>query len=108
VPTGTSAAARMLPVATTGVREVAVDHVLAKRHGIHVGDSLVVLGRPLRVVGLTCETASFMTGCAFVTYMRLPFLQRRVSRVSRSTACSRSLQRSRTPFGATIERTCHW
>jgi putative ABC transport system permease protein len=48
--------------------ETAVDHVLAARHGIHVGDTLTVLGRPLRVVGLTSGTASFMTGYVFVTY----------------------------------------
>jgi putative ABC transport system permease protein len=48
--------------------EVAVDHVLAARHGIHVGDTLTVLGQPLRVVGLTSGTASFMTGYVFVTY----------------------------------------
>jgi putative ABC transport system permease protein len=48
--------------------EAAVDHVLAARHGIHVGDTLSVLGQPLHVVGLTSGTASFMTGYVFVTY----------------------------------------
>ena len=48
--------------------DVAVDHVLAARHGIRLGDTLTVLGHPLRVVGLTSGTASFMTGYVFVTY----------------------------------------
>ena len=47
--------------------DVAVDHDLAGRHGVQIGDTLTVLGRPLRV-GLTSGTASFMTGYVFVTY----------------------------------------
>jgi putative ABC transport system permease protein len=54
--------------APTAAGEAAVDRVLAARHGIKVGDTLTVLGRPLRVVGLTSGTASFMTGYVFVTY----------------------------------------
>jgi putative ABC transport system permease protein len=42
--------------------------VLAARHGIHVGDTLTLLGEPLRVAGLTSGTASFMTGYVFVGY----------------------------------------
>jgi putative ABC transport system permease protein len=54
--------------APSAAGETAVDRVLAARHGIHVGDTLTVLGQPLRVVGLTSGTASFMTGYVFVTY----------------------------------------
>lgn len=54
--------------APSATGEAAVDRVLAARHGIHVGDTLTVLGQPLRIVGLTSGTASFMIGYVFVTY----------------------------------------
>ena len=58
--------------------EVVVDDVLARRHGLRVGQELDVLGHQLRLVGTSRGTASFMTGFAFVTQratdvlMRLP------------------------------------
>lgn len=48
--------------------EVAVDGLLADRHGLVVGDRLPVLGRPLRIVGLTTDTAMFMTPLVFLTH----------------------------------------
>ncbi len=47
--------------------EVAVDAVFADQHGLSVGDRLPVLGHDMRVVGLTSDTALFMTPLLFVT-----------------------------------------
>jgi putative ABC transport system permease protein len=47
--------------------EIAVDQVLAADHGISVGDKIPLRGRALHVVGLTAETASWMTPLLFVT-----------------------------------------
>lgn len=47
--------------------EVALDRVMAGNHGLAVGDTVRVLGRRLRVVGLTDKTASWMTPLVFVT-----------------------------------------
>ena len=47
--------------------EVAVDAVFAEQHGLSVGDPLPVLGHDMRIVGLTNDTALFMTPLLFVT-----------------------------------------
>lgn len=47
--------------------EVAVDGLLADRHGLDLGDRLPVLGARLRIVGLTEDTAMFMTPLVFLT-----------------------------------------
>ena len=47
--------------------EVAVDGLLADRHGLDLGDRLPVLGGRLRIVGLTDDTAMFMTPLVFLT-----------------------------------------
>ena len=46
--------------------EIAVDRVMANSHGLGPGDILMVRGRRFRVVGLTDETASWMTPLVFV------------------------------------------
>ena len=46
--------------------EVAVDALLADRHELEVGDRLPVLGARLRIVGLTDDTAMFMTPLVFL------------------------------------------
>jgi putative ABC transport system permease protein len=48
--------------------EVAVDRVLAGRHDLRVGDTLVVNGAAMHIVGLSSGTAGFMTGFVFVTH----------------------------------------
>ena len=47
--------------------EIAVDSVMADAHGLDMGDTVQVRGRPLRVVGLTDGTAAWMTPLIFVT-----------------------------------------
>lgn len=47
--------------------EVALDAVFAREHGLGVGDRLPVLGHEMRVVGLTEDTAMFMTPLLFTT-----------------------------------------
>ena len=47
--------------------EIVVDQSLAGQHGIAVGDRVVVMGLPFRVVGLSAETRSWMAGFVFVT-----------------------------------------
>jgi putative ABC transport system permease protein len=47
--------------------EIAIDSVMADAHGLSVRDTVHVRGRPLRVVGLTDETAAWMTPLIFVT-----------------------------------------
>jgi putative ABC transport system permease protein len=51
--------------------EVAVDAMLADQHGLRVGGTLPVLGATLRIVGLTQDTAMFMTPLVFVTQNNL-------------------------------------
>jgi putative ABC transport system permease protein len=48
--------------------EIVLDGVLADRHGIEVGDRIDVMGTSLRVVGLSFDTAGFMTSYVFVTH----------------------------------------
>jgi putative ABC transport system permease protein len=47
--------------------EIVLDRLLADRHGIDVGDTLSVIGRPLRVVGLS-DSSAFMFPYVFVTH----------------------------------------
>lgn len=56
--------------------EVAVDALFADQHGLGLGDRLPVLGRPLRIVGLTTDTAMFMTPLVFLTQQGLTELLR--------------------------------
>lgn len=58
-------------------REVAVDELLADRHGLGLGDQLPVLGRRLRIVALTRDTAMFMTPLVFLTQQGLTELVRK-------------------------------
>jgi putative ABC transport system permease protein len=48
--------------------EVVLDRVLAKEHNLVVGDDLKLLGRRLRIVGLSEGTRSWMAGLVFVTH----------------------------------------
>lgn len=45
-----------------------VDDVLARRHGLAIGDHLEIGGRTYRIVGRSAETAAVMTGFIFVTH----------------------------------------
>ena len=47
--------------------EVAVDALFADQHGLGVGDRVPVLGHRMRIVGLTDDTALFMTPLLFTT-----------------------------------------
>lgn len=47
--------------------EVAVDAIFADEHGVSLGGELPVLGHRMRVVGLTNDTAVFMTPLVFTT-----------------------------------------
>lgn len=47
--------------------EVAVDALFADQHGVDLGSRLPMLGHPMRVVGLTDDTALFMTPLVFTT-----------------------------------------
>ena len=53
--------------APTGDDEVAVDRVLAAKHGLGLGDRLMVADRSYQVVGIT-RHAGFMTGYVFATH----------------------------------------
>ncbi len=48
--------------------EIVLDGVLADRHGIEVGDRIDVMGTSFEVVGLSADTAGFMTSYVFVTH----------------------------------------
>jgi putative ABC transport system permease protein len=51
-----------------GDGEIVLDRTLASDHGIRVGDSMTVQGQPLRVVGLSARTRTFIGGgLAFVS-----------------------------------------
>lgn len=47
--------------------EVAVDALFAGQHGLDIGDRLPMLGHQMRIVGLTDQTAMFMTPLVFTT-----------------------------------------
>ncbi len=46
--------------------EMVFDRVLAKRHGLHLGDKIQVLGKDFAIVGLSNGTTSWMTSFFFV------------------------------------------
>jgi hypothetical protein len=53
--------------APTTADEVAVDALWADQHQFAIGDRVPILGHPMRVVGLTDDTALFMTPLLFTT-----------------------------------------
>lgn len=53
--------------APAAVDEVAVDTLWAQQHDFAIGDRLPILGHSMRVVGLTDDTALFMTPLLFIT-----------------------------------------
>lgn len=53
--------------APQGADEVAVDALFADQHDLALGDTLPMLGHSMRVVGLTDDTALFMTPLVFTT-----------------------------------------
>lgn len=49
--------------------EIVVDSLLARRHGLDVGDRMAVMGQPFRIVGISRESSGFMgVGYVFVTH----------------------------------------
>jgi putative ABC transport system permease protein len=48
--------------------EIVIDRVLANRHDLAVGSTITVEGVPLRIVGISRDTAMFMTSLVFVTH----------------------------------------
>lgn len=48
--------------------EMVIDRVLAKRHGLKLGEELDVLGKRFRIVGLSEGTASWMVSMLFTTH----------------------------------------
>ncbi|MBI4319630.1 MAG: ABC transporter permease [Chloroflexi bacterium] len=48
--------------------EMVIDRVLAKRHGLKLGEELEVLGKRFRIVGLSKGTASWMVSMLFTTH----------------------------------------
>lgn len=53
--------------APAGAEEIAVDTLFAEQHGLQVGDRVPLLGHRMRLVGLTDDTAMFMTPLVFTT-----------------------------------------
>lgn len=51
----------------SGTQEVAVDRIFADQHHLGLGDQLPMLGHQMRIVGLTNDTAMFMTPLVFTT-----------------------------------------
>lgn len=47
-------------------QEMVFDHVLADRHGLHIGDQVEVMGRDFTIVGLSSGTTSWMTSFFFI------------------------------------------
>ena len=58
------------------VHEVAVDALFARQHGLDIGDRLPLLGHRMTVVGLTEDTAMFMTPLVFTTNTALTAMLR--------------------------------
>jgi putative ABC transport system permease protein len=54
-----------------GPRQVVMDRQLARLHGLHLGDRVEVLDRPLTVVGLSVGTDVSFSPLVFVTYDEL-------------------------------------
>lgn len=51
---------------TPGLGELIIDHAIAARAGLRIGDQVTVLGQPLRIAGLLTDTASLASSVAFV------------------------------------------
>jgi putative ABC transport system permease protein len=51
-----------------GPDEVVIDRSLAREHGLAVGDRFEVLGTPLRIVGLSADSRSWMVSFVFTTH----------------------------------------
>ncbi|MBZ0305625.1 MAG: ABC transporter permease [Anaerolineae bacterium] len=49
-----------------GMGEIVIDQVLAKRHGLGLGDTVKVMGTPLTIVGLSEGTLGIATNMVFV------------------------------------------
>lgn len=89
--------------ASIGDRDVIFDAVVAERHDIRVGDSVTILGKKLRVAGLSGGTSSWMTGTFFVAFDTASqliaargnpsFLLVKVDRGSNVDRVSRSIER---------------
>ena len=62
--------------APTGAGQVAIDDLFARQHGLNIGDHLPLLGHHMRVVGLTADTAMFMTPLVFTTNTALTAMLR--------------------------------
>jgi putative ABC transport system permease protein len=56
--------------------EIAIDRVLAAAHGMRLGDTIAIRDLHLRIVGLTDQTASWMTPLLFVTRQTANLLER--------------------------------
>lgn len=54
--------------AQPGAGEVVLDHAIAAQAGLKVGDQVTVLGRQMRVVGLTSGTSSLVSSPAFIRF----------------------------------------
>lgn len=48
--------------------EVVVDEAMSRRHGLHPGSEIEIMGRRFRVVGVAADTTSFMTGVVFLSH----------------------------------------
>jgi len=48
--------------------EIVIDRLLADRHDLTAGSTITVEGVPLRIVGISRDTAMFMTSLVFVTH----------------------------------------
>lgn len=48
--------------------EIVLDRVMADRHGVRVGNDIDVMGTSFHVVGLSADTAGFMTSYVFMTH----------------------------------------
>jgi len=53
-------------VSTPGPGEVIIDHAIAGPAGLRVGDQVTVLGREMRIAGMTAGTSSLVSSVSFV------------------------------------------
>jgi putative ABC transport system permease protein len=53
--------------AEPGPGETIIDRAMANRAGVGVGDTVIVLGQPMRIAGLTAGTSSLVSSATFVT-----------------------------------------
>jgi putative ABC transport system permease protein len=49
-----------------GLGEVIVDHAVASKSGLGVGDQVTVLGRPMKIAGVTSGTSTLVSSVSFV------------------------------------------